>query len=165
MSDKYLETVINDLADMYGPEVVVTEVTRLLGPVTPSPTNRGPQTARAAGVRRRQQDLAQFSSRSLPGRLMGAFKRASVNAVGLTAHEAARSILSVSTHHTQFEGCRRRVSDLVKVGYLTDSGERRSNSGASDPAIVWRITPLGVSAVESLIGTGWARPRNVKQAA
>lgn len=171
MSDKYLETVINDLAEQYGPEVVVTEVTRMLGAAVPSPTNRGPQTAVAAGSRRRSVDLARFSSSSLPGRLLYEFYLAATSVTqvaafshGLTAFEAAREVLGHHAPVTRFEGCRRRVSDLLKVGYIADSGERRPNPGTADESVVWRITPLGDSAFEAMTEHGWTKRAPAKPA-
>jgi len=55
------------------------------------------------------------------------------------------------------EGCRRRVSDLHAAGFIVDSGERRTNPGSSDEAIVWEITPAGLRALDYLGATGWSR--------
>jgi len=64
--------------------------------------------------------------------------------VARTAQEAALWVHRNDDSIANIEGTRRRVSDLVKAGYLRDSGMRRSNPGAGTPSIVWEITGAGV---------------------
>lgn len=51
------------------------------------------------------------------------------------------------------EGTRKRVSDLVRAGYLEDSGERDENPGAGTPSIVWKITKAGLRALTAAYET------------
>jgi hypothetical protein len=61
-----------------------------------------------------------------------------------TAQEAAVWVHRHDATIANIEGTRRRVSDLVRAGYLLDSGVRRENPGAGTPSIVWQITGKGV---------------------
>jgi hypothetical protein len=61
-----------------------------------------------------------------------------------TAQEAALWVHRNDDTIANIEGTRRRVSDLVRAGYLLDSGLRRENPGAGTPSIVWQITGKGI---------------------
>lgn len=166
MTDAYLSRAIEDLAEMFTPEVVMAECHRLLGPVTPSANSRAsdPATSKAAGDRRRVQDLTRFSAFSRPGRLLATFAECGW---GLTAYQAALLVTGPDLPVTQFEGCRRRVSDLARIGYIEDSGETRANQGTDDESVVWKISTAGRLALDALAETGWTKPgaRRTKVAA
>jgi hypothetical protein len=57
---------------------------------------------------------------------------------------------------SRLEGTRRRVSQLVQAGYITDSGRRSINPGSDVEAIVWVVTEDGRRALERLDETGWS---------
>jgi hypothetical protein len=66
-----------------------------------------------------------------------------------TAQKAALALwpdISLSS----LEGARRRVSDLVRAGHLTDSGRRDHNPGSIDLSIVWSISTAGINALHDL---------------
>lgn len=158
MPDEYLTTALNDLADMFTPEVVLGEARRLLGPVTPSTPSRvaDPDTSHASGERHRSTDVGRFSANNRKAQLLGQFAR---RHEGLTAYQAALIVMGEQCGVGRFEGCRRRVSDLAMAGYISDSGDRRPNDGGLDPAIVWKITPAGHLALDALRDSGWTRPK------
>lgn len=157
MTDAYLTRAIDDLADMFTPEVVLAECKRLLGPVHPSTPSRvsDPDTSIESGDRNKTGDVGRFSARSRQAILLREFRDTHA---GLTAYQAALVVMGDAAPVTRLEGCRRRVSDLRAAGYIEDSGERRQNVGSPDAAIVWKITLSGSLALDALDATGWSRP-------
>lgn len=156
MTDPYLTRAINDLADMFTSEVVLAECQHLLGsPISSTPSRlHDPATSQLSGARNATHDVGRFSARSRQAQLLKRIQSAG----GLTAHEAALRLLGEHGSIPQFEGCRRRVSDLVRAGYVEDSTERRCNPGSPDLSIVWRVTLAGRRALVNLGEDGWSRP-------
>lgn len=110
-----------------------------------------PDTSKAAG-RRHEEDPGRFSAKSRKAGLLRVL-------VGqpMTAQEAAVAVVGEDAGTSAIEGCRRRVSDLKRAGYVIDSGERRRNDGSPDESIVWRASLVGVFALEALYKTGWSK--------
>lgn len=71
-------------------------------------------------------------------------------------------VLLPGTPLSAFDGCRRRVSDLVAAGFIEDSGDRHANLGSPDKSIVWRLTPTGWLALSAMDTTGWTRPARTR---
>lgn len=109
-----------------------------------------PKTSKQAG-KTYAADARRFSTKSNQAKLLKL-----LNNNPMTAQEAALKVLGSTTHISSLEACRRRVSDLSKAGYVTDSGEKRKNLGSPDESIVWEITSAGKTAINNLISTGWA---------
>jgi len=109
-----------------------------------------PETSRAAGAKY-ESDPRRFSMRSRQARLLKA-----LSLLPMTAQEAAFVVVGKDAGTSAIEGCRRRVSDLHRAGFVVDAGERRNNEGSSDPSIVWRLTLMGLFALEQLEETGWS---------
>jgi hypothetical protein len=109
-----------------------------------------PETSRNAG-QRQSRDARRFSSTSRQARLL----RALVSE-NMTAQEAALKVLEQGAPISAVDACRRRMSDLKRVGFVLDSGERRHNKGSLDESVVWKITPAGVSALRLIDQTGWS---------
>ena len=123
-----------------------------VAPIPSAPARASdPETSHAAAARVRVKDVGRFSSKSRQAKLLVEFDQKS-----LTDFEAARRVMPTDIH-ARFEGCRRRCSDLRAAGFLEDSGEKRSNPGSPDEAIVWRITQAGRDALTRLLATGWSR--------
>jgi hypothetical protein len=149
---------VEELIARYGYEEVI-RVVRLLAPFDPDYTpvpsaparHTDPETSHAAA--KREKDIGRFSIKSRQAKLLALF------AMQDLTHQAA-TIHLVGTHAvpSAFDGCRRRCSDLVAVGYIADSGRRRKNAGSDDLSIVWTITPAGRTAIQWLDTTGWSRP-------
>lgn len=108
-------------------------------------------TASAAGDDVAVEDVRRFSKRSQQARLL-----AVVNLGPLTAMQAALRIMHPSVTPSTFEGCRRRVSNLVAAYYVEDSGLTEINPGGRE-AIVWEITNAGRAALARLNETGWSK--------
>ncbi len=109
-----------------------------------------PETSHAAS--KREPDLRRFGEFSHKARLLRAFDYYGVS----TAQEAALLVVGVKAPLSKIEGCRRRVSDLVKVEFIADSGKRAENAGAGTDSILWHITDEGRQAIERLNETGWS---------
>lgn len=150
--EQYIDTALRDLADVYGPERVLAHATLLFGVAPSNPSRAGdPETSRAAGQRKREQDVGRFSPTSWKGRLLAETARKP----GTAQELALRSSDAVTV--SAVEGARRRVSDLVAAGFVADSGDRRPNPGTTDLAIVWQITPVGRLALDRMLAVGWTR--------
>lgn len=121
----------------------------------PSATSRhGDQhTSTAAGARHATPDLGRFSTNSSLALLLDSIDTNE----GLTAYEATARVLSEDASHTRWEGCRRRVSDLLRAGLIEDSGVTRQNPGSDTESIVWKTTRAGRSALKRLAETGWSK--------
>ena len=112
-----------------------------------------PGTSDAAASRKSTTDVGRFSARSQQARLLG-----SIAERPRTAQGAAISLDGNSTTYvSRLEGARRRVSDLLRAGYVADSGRRRKNPGSPDESIVWEITPAGRIALVNLEADGWSK--------
>lgn len=112
-----------------------------------------PRTSHASQARNASKDVGRFSTRSRQARLLEAF----VAQGGLTDFEATVMVLGTAVPGPQFDGCRRRCSDLRAAGYLKDSGKTRCNEGSPDESIVWLSSTAGKMAFHSLEQTGWSR--------
>jgi hypothetical protein len=124
-----------------------------VAPVPSAPARASdPETSHAAAARVRVKDVGRFSARTRQAKLLVEFDQKP-----LTDFEAAQRVMPTGSFHSHFEGCRRRCSDLRAADYLEDSGEKRSNPGSPDEAIVWRITQAGRDALTRLLATGWSR--------
>lgn len=96
----------------------------------------------------RSDDVRRFSRSSQVGRMLVAFTFAKD---GLTDAEVTDRVANDGASRSQWEGCRRRASDLRAAGYVTDSGQER------DGRIVWVVTPQGRAAAQRIVDTGWSR--------
>jgi hypothetical protein len=110
-----------------------------------------PDTSHAAS--KTEPDLRRFKTNTHKANLLTAFDRAGL----LTAQEAAINVVGSPAPISRLEGCRRRVSDLARVNYITDSGQRAENAGSGTDSILWTITLLGQNALSNLNTTGWSR--------
>jgi hypothetical protein len=111
-----------------------------------------PETSHAAS--KREPDLRRFGEFSHKARLLRVLSREPVTP--LTAQEMALAVVGHAAPLSKIEGCRRRVSDLVKVEFIADSGKRAENAGAGTDSILWQITDEGRLAIERLNETGWS---------
>ena len=111
-----------------------------------------PQTSQNAAARKSEGDKGRFSRNTHKGRLLELFMTDDA-----TALEAAVDVVGIDASPSVLDGCRRRVSDLVEVGFLKDSNVRRRNAGSPDESVVWTITQLGQWAWRNLEEFGWTR--------
>lgn len=120
-------------------------------PIPSAPARPGdPDTSHAAS--KKEPDLRRFSEFSHKARLLRVLARETP----LTAQEMALAVVGSDAPLSKIEGCRRRVSDLVRVEFITDSGKRAENAGAGTDSILWQITNEGRFAIERLNETGWS---------
>lgn len=151
--DGSLSEVVADLIGRHGYAAVRAEV-ELHRPIAAVPSaparNTDPETSHAAS--RNDPDVSRFSIRSRQSKLLHVFVGGNK-----TDHEATARVVGVHAVPSAWDGCRRRCSDLRAAGYLADSGQRRSNPGSNEDAIVWQITLAGLRAIEQLDQTGWSR--------
>lgn len=144
-----LDDSIAQLVDQFGFDRVEAAVGRvkkqMAGPIPQVGVRDGDQRT-AQG--HRSADVRRFGRNSHSGRLLALFAGAD-----LTDGEAADLVMSTRRPYTvaQWEGCRRRCSDLREAGYLSDTGTER------DGRIVWTITPEGRTARARMLDTGWSR--------
>lgn len=156
--DRVLHDELIDLADRgFTPQDIYDAVVATW-PATariPSATSRfGDQhTSTAAGATHDSNDVARYSFESRAGMLLAVI----IDNEGLTAHEATDRILADGVSPSAFEGCRRRVSDLLRAGHIEDSGITRINPGSDRDAIVWTATSAGRDAYRSMLETGWSK--------
>lgn len=157
-------TILRDLADDYGIAGVRSAVEILWGPA-PQPSTPARlddrSTSQRAAMRYQRRDVARFRFGSIMGQVLAEFYWGR-----FTALEAARHAVgypACSPH--QVETARKRVSDLVRAGYLADSGERRQNEGSPDEATVWALTSKGRQALIRLTHDGWSKPKEVEPCA
>ncbi len=144
-----VETRLDDLIDEFGIDAVMNYLTGTVGSAPARTTD--PHTSHKAA--KTSPDLRRFSGKSQVGRLLASFHHDDQ-----TAMEATYSVVgSEDVGIAKFEGCRRRVSDLVKIGYVAPTGYTRCNPGSSDEAIVWGITTAGLAALKSIGDTGWSQ--------
>lgn len=157
MSDQYLMRALGDLADQYTEEVVL-EVANAMWPrkqpSTPSRT-ADPHSSQASGERNKSGDVTRRTVSSRSAKLL----RAIAQHGGLTAQEATNTVMHVGCSMSSFDGCRRRVSDLLLAGFIEDSGVARCNPGSPDWSIVWRVTLAGQRALRLLDTVGWSNFR------
>jgi hypothetical protein len=110
-------------------------------------------TSTRAGAAHDSDDLRRFSATSQQGLLLATI----IDNNGLTAYEATQRVLTDDVAVSRFEGCRRRVSDLVRAGLIEDSETTRQNPGSNVEAIVWTSTSAGRTAYKQLLETGWSK--------
>lgn len=123
-------------------------------PVPSAPARTGdPETSHDAAARHHQADVGRFSEKSIKAPLLREYARG----YGLTHFEAASNVCSPGEFHSRVETARRRVGDLSAVGFVADTGKRRTNPGARAESIVWQIAPAGAVALERLERQGWTR--------
>lgn len=157
--DQYVQAVI----DMFGFDRTEAALGRIkiqmAGPV-PQIGERDPDQRTSIG--HRSADVRRFSRRSSSARLLAEFAEASPSG-GLTDSEATDRALGrvgeiggvvIGVSVGQWEGVRRRCSDLREAGYLVDTGIER------DGRIVWAVTDQGRRACNLLRETGWSRPKS-----
>lgn len=149
-----LSAEVTDLVSRFGFEAVLHEVEmhqpRRSVPSAPA-RHTDPETSHLAA--KQEPDLSRFRATSRQGKLLLAFS----SKKPMTDQEATLRVVGSSPTPSQFDGCRRRCSDLRAVGYLADSGLRANNPGSSDESIVWRISNAGMAAASRLRETGWSR--------
>lgn len=119
--------------------------------ITASSRLSDPDTSKAAG-RRHETDPSRFSAGSSKARLLRALVERP-----MTAQEAALVVVGGKAGTSSIEGCRRRVSDLKRAGFVIDSGDRRCNDGSPDESTVWSASLMGVFALDALERTGWTK--------
>lgn len=155
--DEYIDTTLQDLAAVYSGARVLAHAQLLFG-ASPSCPSRitDPGTSHDAGDRFASRDVGRFGAKSRTADLLRFIAAAGG---GLTAQEAARMTIGVHATMSAFDGCRRRVSDLVAAGFIRDSGRRRQNVGSPDQSIVWEVTTYGLAALARLDRTGWSKER------
>lgn len=155
-----------DLEQQYGRTEVKAALHRLFPDPLPDPTtappvpahgarNSDPDTSHDAAEARHTRDVGRFSMRSRQAELLRMFSRHPY--VGLTAQEATAKVLGDQYRPSQWEGTRRRCSDLVSAGLVEQSAYRKINPGGTERAIVLRITELGKAAWKHLEDTGWSK--------
>lgn len=110
-----------------------------------------PDTSHAAS--KTEPDLRRFKASSRKALLLWQYMWHE----SLTAQEAAFAVVGTDAPLSRIEGCRRRVSDLARVHFIADSGQRTENAGSGTDSILWQITPLGRAALRNLDETGWSR--------
>lgn len=111
-----------------------------------------PDTSHKAS--KKEPDVRRFGEFSHKARLLRVLAREPVTP--LTAQEMALAVVGHMASVSKIEGCRRRVSDLVKAKFIVDSGKRAENAGAGTDSILWEITDEGRRAIERLNDTGWS---------
>lgn len=152
--DDPLNQALRDLFAEYGYPRVARALAYLLpstGPVPSAPARTtDPVTSHAAA--KQEVDVGRFSSRANAARLLEEFGKRP-----LTDQEATQKVFGPRTTVSQFEGTRRRCSDLRAAGYLYDTGKRRKNTGSDDDSIVWDLTENGRVALANLALSGWSR--------
>ena len=117
-------------------------------PVPSAPARSSdPETSHAASET--EPDLRRFSDRSRQAHLLRLLAVEPLTAQGAAVRITQGTVSGV-------EGCRRRVSDLLAAGYLSDSGTRACNPGSADESIVWQVTDEGRRAIDRLDETGWS---------
>lgn len=112
--------------------------------------NTDPDTARRAGERNRG-NVARFRSDSRKAAVLRALAQSP-----MTAQQVAIHVLGSEARLSALEGCRRRVSDLKRAGFVVDSGDRARNDGSPDESEVLRVTATGQQAIRNLDATGWS---------
>lgn len=152
-SPEHLDLLLDTLVEHYGFDAVETAVGRIKvamsGPL-PQVGERADDQRTSKG--KRSSDVRRFSGKSYAGRLLARFSAARE---GLTDAEATDLVLRLGpiASVSQWEGCRRRCSDLREAGFLQDSGVERGEP----PRVVWVITPQGRAAFQNIVNTGWSR--------
>lgn len=159
MSDQYLMRALGDLADQYTEDGVLEAANAMWPRKQPSTPSRtaDPHTSLRSGDRNKSGDVTRFSVSSRSAKLL----RAIAHHGGLTAQEATNVVMTVGCSMSSFDGCRRRVSDLLLAEFIEDSGTTRRNPGSPDESIVWRVTMAGQRALRLLDTTGWSNARRV----
>ena len=118
------------------------------GPIPSAPArNDDPRTSQAQAPKMR--DVRKFGIESNSGRLLREFFTA--GETGLTDYKATTLVMGPMASPTQFEGCRRRCSDLRAADFLADSG--REEEGR----IVWTITAAGSLAFANMRRNGYSK--------
>lgn len=155
--DEYIETALRDLSDVYGAATVLAHARNLFeDPVGSSPSRTtDPATSHASGARNATRDVARFSEASIQGKVLTLF---ATNSAGFTALEAAYAAVHPASLH-RVESARKRVSDLIRAGYLRATEEVRTNRGSNDPSNVLVLTEEGSVAFAKMTRTGWTRGR------
>jgi hypothetical protein len=150
------EPDVNDevaaLVDRYGLAAVDTALIRIRIAKSgePIPSAPGRATDPATSQVRKMVNVRRFRRTSYAGRLLNAF------AMNDSTHfEATLFVLGEGGSHTQWDGCRRRCSDLVAAGYIAPTGDTRQNPGGSE-AEVYDLTPEGAEAWARMVDTGWS---------
>jgi len=148
-----LTEIVADLVARYGWSAVSIEVamhkpgvTAASAPARPTDPITSHQAAKT------ESDVGRFSRNSRQARLLSAF-----GAQHLTDQLATVLVLGTEAPQSQFDGCRRRCSDLRAAGYLYDTGAKMRNPGSVDDSIVWGITRAGQVALANLNEKGWSR--------
>lgn len=152
-SAEALNAALRDLIHDYGYDAVALEVRRLT-PTTVAASaparHSDPDTSQMAA--KQERDVGRFSIGSRQARLL-----IEIAERPGTDQQVTSRVIATNAPPSQFDGARRRMSDLRAVGYICDSGRRRKNPGSDDLAIVWEITEAGSRAKARLIATGWSR--------
>jgi hypothetical protein len=133
-----------------------------------------PATSEAAAEKHRVKDVGRFGPTSYSGKLLSWYHRYAP--IGLTDTEVANSVFAghpvVGDHNRRrlpdpavYESCRRRCSDLRKVGYIAvtdvdDSEERRMSHISptlDEDRERCKLTPAGEEAYRRMIAEGYTR--------
>lgn len=120
-------------------------------PVPSAPArSTDPDTSHAAS--KTEPDLRRFHRSTDQAKILAA-----LNERPMTDTEVTTLLVETKQTTSTFQGCRRRGSDLRRVGFVTDSGVRRPNPDSGAKAIVWQVTTQGHMALQRLAETGWSR--------
>ena len=98
----------------------------------------------------RHQFVTRFSTRSQRARLLWILAQQP-----MTAQEAAITLLGHKASVSQVESARRRISDLRKLGLISDMDDYGQNERGGE-ALIWEVTKQGLYAIQLLQTTGWS---------
>lgn len=153
---------LNELCDKYGPRGVAETLEQLHPGAHPAPAvgsfparSSDPGTSDLAASRHSTTDVGRFTDKSLQARMLREIARrpntaylAAVQCVPTDAFNDARKWMQ------RVETARKRASDLLRAGYVADSGRTRENPGADTPSVVLEVTPAGRIAIVKLDADG-----------
>lgn len=153
---------LHNLAVRYGKSAIVNGVYSLWpdshwpGAVPTIPARAGdPGTSQSAADRHRSVDAGRFGPKSIKAKVLGLYRFSR-----WTAMEAGNRVAEQATSGNPAviaETARKRVSELVRAGFLAESGDFRNNDGSPDLATVWEITSAGTQALVNLETHGTTR--------
>lgn len=163
-TDERLNLRLRDLAAEWSPteiiEAVVATWPDLLSRESYPARIDDRQTSQDAAARHRTRDVSRFRQGSVIANVLESFVSFRVGGTDyftpLTALTVAR-IASGCDTTLSTETARKRVSELVKAGYLRDTGSTSKSEGSPDESTLWTITHAGMQALDNLRRTGWSK--------
>lgn len=112
-----------------------------------------PDTAHDAAAAHQDTDVRLFKAGTRKAQLLQVIAELGP-ITGQNAAKAAVGTVPVS----RWIGAHRRVSDLVKAGFIADSGQRHYNDGSNVESIAWEVTGRGYEALDYLDKIGRSMP-------